>query len=144
MSAQRRPGWRRNRGVGLLDGLIALAILGFGLLAMTRFQSRLVAQSTEAQQRMVAMQFGDELLTTALVDTANAACYTLPQQGSCSSIAASARADDWKLRALAAMPPSSTAASVLDIGTQRLSVTITWAGKHADETRTFVMVTDVR
>lgn len=132
------------RGVGLLDGLIALVILGFGLLAMTQFQSKLIAQSTEAQQRMTAMQLGDELLSTVLVDSANAACYTLPQAGSCASATAQARADEWKVRALAALPGSPTAGSVLDTGTSRLTVTVTWTGKHTQETRTVQMATDVR
>jgi type II secretory pathway component PulJ len=34
---------RRMRGFGLLDGLVAMAILAFGLLALSRFQSRTVA-----------------------------------------------------------------------------------------------------
>ena len=76
-----------RRGSGLIDGLVALAILAFGMLAMTRFQGRMVAQSTEAQSRQVATQFTSELLATVLVDTANAACYTLPQSGSCSNSA---------------------------------------------------------
>ncbi|MFN0182200.1 MAG: pilus assembly protein PilV [Aquabacterium sp.] len=134
---------RSQRGIGLIDGLVALAVLAFGLLAMTRFQSRLVAQSTESQQRVAAMQFGDELLSTALVDVGNAACYTLPQQGACNSAPAQARADDWSLRTLAALPGSPTAGVALDTANNRLTVTITWTGRHASETRTMQMATDV-
>lgn len=134
---------RRSRGIGLLDGLIALAVLAFGLLAMTRFQSRLIGQATEAQQRVAAMQLGDELLSTALVDTGNATCYTVPAAGVCGSAAARQRTDDWKDRTLAAMPGSPTVGSVHDAGTNRLTVTITWTGKHQGETRTLQMATDV-
>lgn len=137
------PALRRSRGIGLVDGLVALAVLAFGMLAMTRFQSRLIAQSTEAQQRVVAMQFGDELLSTALVDVGNAACYTLPLAGVCGSATAQGRADAWLLRTLAALPTGSTAGSTLDVATNRLTVTITWAGRHANETRTMRMDTDV-
>ena len=78
-----------TRGVGLLDALVALALLAFGLLGMTRLQARMVAQATESQTRMTALQLGDELLNSALVDTANAACYTLPQAGACANAGAS-------------------------------------------------------
>ena len=68
-----------QRGVGLLDAMIAMAILAFGLLALTRFQGNMMAQTKETQSRSVARQLADELMSLALVDAANAACYTLPR-----------------------------------------------------------------
>ena len=135
---------RLSRGVGLLDALVAMAILAFGLLGMTRLQTRMVAQATETQNRMTAMQLSDELLNTALVDTANAACYTVPQVGACGKAAAEARGTDWETRAKAALPGTPTAGAVLDVGTGRMTVTLTWTGKESQETRTLVAVTDVR
>ena len=73
------------RGIGLIDALIALAILSFGMLALTRFQGRMVSQTTEAQSRSTAMRLADELMSTALVDPANLACYTMPATGVCGS-----------------------------------------------------------
>ena len=69
---------RAPRGVSLIDALIAIAILSFGLVGMTRMQGRMVTASTDAQLRTTAVQMADELLNTVLVDTTNAACYTLP------------------------------------------------------------------
>ncbi len=135
---------RLKQGVGLLDALVAMAILAFGLLGMTRLQTRMVAQATETQTRMTAMQLGDELLNAALVDTANAACYTLPQVGACAKAAAKAKTTDWETRSKAALPGSPTAGAVLDAGTGRMTVTLTWTGKESQETRTLVAVTDVR
>jgi type IV pilus assembly protein PilV len=133
---------RAARGVGLFDALIALAILGFGLLGMSRLQTNLVKQSSETQARMTAVQLGDELLSTALVDTANAACYTLPAEGVCASAAAAERVEEWELRVKASLPGTVEAASVLD--DDRLTVTITWTGKESGETRTLEVTTDVR
>lgn len=130
------------RGVGLFDALIALAILGFGLLGMTRLQTNLVRQSSESQARMTAVQFGDELLNTALVDVDNAGCYTLPAEGGCGSAAATARVEDWELRVKASLPGEVEATSVLD--DDRLTVTINWTGKESGETRTLEVTTDVR
>lgn len=139
-AARRRPG----RGSGLLDGLIALAILAFGMLAMTRFQGRMVAQTTEAQSRQVATQFSSELLATVLVDGPNAACYTLPQTGTCSNSAAIVRAADWATRAAAALPGTVTSSATLNAGTGRMTVVLTWTGKDSGDTRRLEAVTDVR
>ncbi len=139
----RRP-LRRSRGFGLIDALIALALLAFGLLAMTRFQSRLIASTTEAQGRLNALQFSDELLASVIVDPSNATCYTLPQVGVCGSATAMARTTDWATRAAAALPGTVTTGSVLDGGTGRLRVAITWTGKESAETRTLEATTDAR
>jgi len=141
MMARRRIA---QQGVGLLDGLVAVAILSVGLLGLARFQTGLLAQSTEAQGRMAASQLADELLNTVLVDTANAGCYTLPATGGCGSAAASTRALDWQTRALAALPGTHTATSTLDAGTQRFTVTLTWTGKAARDAHTLQMATDAR
>lgn len=133
-----------RRGSGLLDGLIALAILGFGMLAMTRFQGRMVAQTTEAQSRQIATQFTSELLATVLVDSANAACYTLPQSGTCTNTAASARASDWATRVGVALPGTVTSTASLDAGTGRMTVVLSWTGKDSNEARRLETVTDVR
>jgi type IV pilus assembly protein PilV len=133
-----------SRGVGLIDAMIALAILSFGLLALTRFQGRMVAQTTEAQSRMVATQLGDELLSTVLVDVRNAACYTLPQAGACASDTAKTGTTAWAARAATQLPAPVTTASVLDAATGRLTVTITWTGKGTADPRQLEVVTDVR
>lgn len=133
---------RRTRGVGLFDALIALAILSFGLLGMSRLQTNLVRQSSETQARMTAVALGDELLSTALVDVGNAPCYTLPAEGDCGSAAAAERVEDWEARVKASLPGEVEATSVLD--DDRLTVTITWTGKESDETRTLEVITDVR
>ena len=93
-----RPRRERQRGVSLIDALIAIAILSFGLIGMTRMQGRMVTASTDAQLRTTAIQLADELLNTVLVDNTNFACYTLPQTGACASAAATARTTSWASR----------------------------------------------
>ena len=135
---------RLSRGAGLFDALIALAILSFGLLAMTRFQNRMVAQSTESQSRQAATQFASELLSTVLVDVANAACYTLPQAGACGNAGAITRTTDWATRVAAGLPGTVATTSTLNAGTGRLQVVITWTGKQTTDTHTLDISTDVR
>lgn len=134
----------RRRGVGLFDALIALAILSFGLLAMTRFQGRMVAQTTETQARQVATQLASEHLSTVLVDVNNAACYTLPQAGVCASAGAMAGTTAWATRTAAALPSPVTTSSTLNAATGRLTVAITWTGKDSGDPRRLETVTDVR
>jgi type IV pilus assembly protein PilV len=133
---------RRSRGIGLLDALIALALLGFGLLGMTKLQTNLVRAGSESAARLTAAQLGDELLSTALVDVDNAACYTLPASGTCNSDAAADMAEDWESRVAKALPGEVVATSTLD--DDQLTVSISWTGKESGETRTLEVTTDVR
>lgn len=135
---------RLSRGVGLLDALIALAILAFGMLAMTRFQGHLVTQATESQSRQVASQLAAEQLSTVLVDVRNAACYTLPQAGTCNNADAAERTTAWAARVAAALPAPVTTGAVLDDATGRMTVTLTWLGKDSGEIRRLENITDVR
>jgi len=133
-----------QRGFGLFDAMIAFSILAFGLLTMTRFQFRLIAQATEAQQRGTATQLADELLNTMLVDAGSATCYTLPAAGACANPAAMVRASDWQARVMASLPGATGATSTLDPATNRMVVTINWIGKDSADTRTHQVISDVR
>lgn len=134
----------RQRGVSLIDALIAIAILSFGLIGMTRMQGRMVTSATDAQLRTTAVQLADELLNTVLVDTANAACYTLPQAGACNSAAATARTTDWSTRVGAALPGTVTRAVVLNAASGRMTVSIGWTARDNADPRLLNVVTDVR
>lgn len=139
MNANRR---QASRGVGLIDALIALALLAFGLLAMTRFQGRMVAQTTEVQSRSLAIGLADELMSTALVDPANLACYTLPATGVCGNAVARANTDAWALRVEDRLPGTASATSTV-VGT-RLTVVLNWTGKESNEQRQLTLETDVQ
>jgi type IV pilus assembly protein PilV len=138
---------RRQRGVGLLEALIALAVLAFGMLAMTRFQTRLIGAGTEAQNRLLAMRFGDELLNMVRVDTDNAACYTSPQ-GTCGSSSADSARTKWLSDVQASLPLSQS--PVAQISGNQLTVTINWnakatsAGETALAAHQVQVTTDVR
>lgn len=138
------PSRHRLAGVGLFDALVSLAILSFGMLAMTRFQGRMVAQTTESQSRLVATQLAAEHLSTVLVDVGNAACYTRPQSGVCGNTGAITRTTAWAYRVATTLPGTVTTTSALDAASGRMTLTIGWTGKGSGDDRQLVTVTDVR
>lgn len=135
---------RAQRGVSLIDALIAIVILSFGLIGLTRMQGRMVTAATDAQYRTMAVQLADELLSTALVDSANRNCYTLPQTGACGSSAAVGRVTAWADRVTSSMPGTVTKGVTLDTATGLMTVSIGWTARDASDPRLLNVVTDVR
>jgi type IV pilus assembly protein PilV len=142
---------RRQRGVTLLDALIAIALLAFGMLGLVGLQARLLKAGTDAQLRITAAGLADRLLGMALVDATNAVCYTLPASPppSCNSLSANNARAQWErdldvLPAAAATVELATATGT-SIGTQRqLRVLIQWTSKEDGRTRGLEAYTDVR
>lgn len=133
---------RPARGLGLLDALIGLVLLAVGMLALAGFQTRLVSLTTDAQTRAVAMQFANELLSTALVDPANLACYSVPASAGCASAVARNRTAQWATRVAGGLPgPVSVQAQLA--GTQ-LTVLINWASRNGQDNSRLQVVTDVQ
>ena len=123
---------RHQHGVGLVDGLVALTLLGLGAVSLARMQANLISQGSEAQVRLVAARQADELLSLARVDGVHAGCYALPTPADCIGTPASAYAAAWKASTLAALPTTELAptATVTLVGaTGRLSALLTWPGK---------------
>ncbi len=145
LAAATRRAMRGMRGVGLIDGLIAIAILSFGLVGMARMQGRMVSASTDAQMRTAAVALADQLLNTMLVDNGNAACYTLPQTGPCASPAAITATNAWAARVLSDLPGTVTRAVTLDTGSGRMQVAIEWTSRQdPNDTLRVRMETDAR
>lgn len=140
---------RVPRGISLLEALVAALILTVGLIGLMRMQSQLVSASTDAQLRYTAVQLADEHLNLVRVDSANAACYTLPPAGSCSVPAAAAHTTAWATRVAGSLPGSVTTAVLLDAATGRMTVRIGWSGRQGAagqprDDRLLAVETDVR
>ena len=125
----------------LVEGMAALLILSFGILGLSRFQVGMIAQTTDAQTRLQATSLTEELLSQVRVDGANAACYTLPQQGACGSAIASQHTAKWATRAMDAGFETATVALP---AANRLTATLTWTSKAFQEIRTHTVTTDAR
>jgi type IV pilus assembly protein PilV len=134
----------RSHGISLLEALIAALILSVGLIGLVRMQSKMVSASTDAQLRYTAVQLADEHLNLVRVDSANAACYTLPAAGACNSAAAAAHTTEWAARVSASLPGTVTRSVALNAATGQLSVSIGWTSRQATDPRLLNVVTDVR
>lgn len=143
-----QPTRRHQHGISLIDGLIAIAILSFGLIGLTRMQGRMVTAATDAQFRTTAVQFADEILNTALVDSdENAPCYTVPATGTCNVATAAASTAAWSARLADALP--GTVEHTVDLGEagpDLLRVRISWTPRDLldDARRELTVITHVR
>ena len=141
---------RGQYGVGLIEALVAILVLAFGLIGMTRLQARMLAQGTEAQNRLIAGRLADQLLSMALVDpAANASCYTVPVSSTCTVSAAITSTTNWASAVQAALPVTTAPTATLNAAGTELTVTIRWNGKavqdgSGQEAHQLTRTTDVR
>lgn len=133
---------RHQLGAGLIEPLIAIAVLSVGILGIARFQVGMLSQTTDSQARLAATGLADELATLVRIDPANAACYTLPQKGTCDSEGAKDQAEDWAARAKPTLPGFK--AAVAEIDGNEFIVNLSWTGKAFKEARQLEVRTDVR
>ena len=70
------------RGETLIESLIALALMAFGLLGMVKLQGDSVVHAREAQYRAEAQMLAHELIGTLWTDRANLAAYAHRPGGS--------------------------------------------------------------
>jgi type IV pilus assembly protein PilV len=133
----------RQSGSSLIESMLAIVILSFGILGIARFQVGMLAQTTDAQSRLAASALADELLALVRVDLQNAPCYTAPASGNCSSPFAATQAMAWADKAAKANPKfTSFAATMPDAKT--FQVALVWNSKAFKEPRTLQVSTDAR
>jgi Tfp pilus assembly protein PilV len=138
----------RQRGVGLLEPLIAIAILSFGILGLARFQLNMLGQSSDSKARLNATMFAEELFTQVVVDPANSGCYATVTSG-CGYAPAAQAYTDWAARVVAAMPgttavPPTVNSELNQPSSNQMRVRITWTSKGSVDTHTYEAITDVR
>lgn len=133
----------KNSGFSLIESMISIVILSFGILGIARFQTGMLVQTTDAQSRLAASALAEDLLSMVRIDAANAPCYTVPAQGTCASSFASGQANAWAKRASSSIPGIVGYSASMPDAT-RFLVQITWASKAFKEARNLQVVTDVR
>ncbi|MDF2867050.1 MAG: hypothetical protein K0S11_520 [Gammaproteobacteria bacterium] len=69
---------QNQRGIAVVEALIAMFIFSLGILALAGMQASLYARNQDARFRMLASVSANELVSVAIADAANAVCYTVP------------------------------------------------------------------
>jgi len=133
----------RQLGSSLIEAMISIIILSFGILGLAKFQIGMLVQTTDAQSRLAATALAEELLSMVRVDVRNATCYTTPAQGACGSTFAASQAKVWANKAARAIPGmTSYVASMPDTST--FKVDLVWTSKAFNEPRSLRVSTDAR
>jgi type IV pilus assembly protein PilV len=121
------PTRRRQRGVVLLEALLATLILAIGLLGAIGLQAKAYSALSDASMRGEAAIASERLLGTMSNDWLNLADYALA-----ANAAPSARLASWHAATLAAVPGATitiTLTPTVDLSRTEVLVTISWTRK---------------
>jgi type IV pilus assembly protein PilV len=80
-------GASRQRGAGLVEILVSIVILTFGLLALAGLQTRMNTAMLESYQRAVALTLLQDMTQRVQVNSANGAAYITTAAGTGSTVA---------------------------------------------------------
>ena len=115
---------RTQSGYFLVEALIALVIFSIGALGIVNLYGSLQVRGQDAQLRVLANAFANEVLNVMIADNINSTCYTIPQ-GSCSSSVATTYMTTWSTNVSTTLPGSSTTPPVISIdSSNRVTITI--------------------
>lgn len=108
MMRRESSGLKRERGVMLIEALIAILIFSIGILAVVGMQSAAIKSVTDSKMRSEAALLVDELIAQMWSDQGNIALYNYPGSGT-----VPARLQSWVTRVQSlpgamAVPPKVT------------------------------------
>lgn len=116
---------RRQRGVAMLEAIIAIIILGIGLLGAVGMQARAYSALSDAGMRAEATIAGDTLLGIMSNDAANLSSYAVLESGAAPSVLA-----PWMTETKARIPNAAVAVTVTpETGRTRVDISIRWTRK---------------
>ena len=129
---------RSQKGVALIEALVALLIFSFGILGLFGLQGLMLRNQSDAKFRTDASFLANEVVGLAATDKNNLNSYTTSTSSKC----AYQKCADWVGKVERGLP-SGEASVVYTGGTGDLSVTLAW--KMPDGTRhQYVMDTVIR
>lgn len=112
----------RQTGVALLEVLIAILLISFGILGIIGLQANAIGFTTDARNRIEAGALADRIVAQMWVDPANLASYDWAGSGSPPAVLAS-----WVDDVKAALPNATSLPPTVDIGIDNVvTVTLRW------------------
>jgi type IV pilus assembly protein PilV len=136
MNARRklRPRRRAARGIALIEVLVAIVLLGVGLLGVIGLQARSYSALADTAMRAEATIAADKLIGVMTTDQANMAAYALAAGGT-----AGPRLLPWYTETRDRIPNAAISVAVTPAaGTEpaRVGVTIGWTRKAGGQVNT--------
>jgi len=122
---------RGQRGIALLEAMLAIVILGIGLLGTVGMQARAYSALSDAGMRAEATLAAEKLIGVINTDVANVAQYNLAENGAANDTLA-----PWVLETKAAIPGAVLSVAVLDQPAQnryQVDISIRWQRKARSE-----------
>jgi len=120
-----------QRGVMLLEALVAILIFSMGIIAVMGMQAASIAQVTQAKFRTDAAYLANQIIGRMWVDQPNLASYA--------SVGSGGRAA-WDATVANTLPQG---AGQIAIAAKQVTVTITWRLPEETVTRRFVAVANI-
>lgn len=118
---------RRQGGIALLEAMLAIVILGIGLLGTVGMQARAYSALSDAGMRAEATLATEKLIGVMSADVANIALYNLAENGS-----PNARMTPWVQETKAAIPGVLLAVTVQDqpaLNRYQVDISVRWQRK---------------
>jgi len=140
-----------QRGMTLIEILVAIVVLSIGLLGLAGLQLKGLQVSQGSTYRWQAAVLAEDIADRIRADATNAAGYVLPTPTAAPTGATLAAVTEWKTRV--AMLPGGTASITAPAGPafNQMTITVSWvdtraqggAGETITPLQSFVMTTEL-
>jgi len=136
----------RQNGFALLDSLISIVILGFGITGLAGLQAILLAQNTQSNFRVQAAAYANSLVGVALADGPNLRCYADTVDGGAPTGCAGSVASDtlaaWKAEVKSALPGATDKPPEIELAADGMfTVRLFWKLPREDAAHNYVLTT---
>ena len=128
-SNARRNG-KKQTGFSLIEGLIAIALFSFGVLAIMNLQAQSIKHGGESKYRIDASFLANQLVGQMWADRGNLASYTNASYAPRSS---------WNTTVNATLPSGN---SIVAVNGNQVRITVTWQSPGGDM-RQYVAIADI-
>ena len=141
--------YKKQTGIILLEGLIAILIFSMGILAIVGLQGASIRNSADAKYRADASTLANEIIGQMWADQVSLAAYAHnPTGGAClpaGGASGNANVTNWLGNVTASLPGASAATQQIIVAptTNLVTVTICWRGPQDTVSHNLVTVAQI-
>lgn len=133
-----------QHGMILLEGLIAILIFSFGVLALVGLQAASIKNIGDAKYRADASFLANQLIGRMWADRTNLLCYSHQPTGVCASAASKANLESWLADVSKLLPGATEKLQQVSIGTDnQVIVTLVWRAAQDAQPHKFVVAAHI-